>query len=80
MKSYPKLVLAKTNLSCVRSFDLAALLGSQASPLKVAPCCFLTNGGKNKFQLQKVLMGISEKNEIKAMHKITFRASNSVNG
>ena len=35
---------------------------------------------KCKFQPQKVPMDISEKNKTKVMHRITFRASNTVNG
>ena len=34
---------------------------------------------KGKFQLQKVPMGVSEKNETKAMHRLTLRVSNSAN-
>ena len=40
---------------------------------------FLEKWAKGKFQPQKVPMNISERNEAKAMHRITFRASNSVN-
>ena len=29
---------------------------------------------------QKIPMGISEKNETKASHRITFRTSNNING
>ena len=41
---------------------------------------FLLNLKKYKFQPQKLLIDISEKNETKAMHRITFRESNGVNG
>ena len=41
---------------------------------------FLEKWKKGKSQPQKVPMGILEKNETTAMHKITFRASNNVNG
>ena len=34
---------------------------------------FLEKWKKGKFQLQKVPMDISEKNETKALHRITFR-------
>ena len=46
---------------------------------KVAPFCFLKSG-KRQISTSKSTMNISEKNEIKAMYRITFRASNSVNG
>ena len=41
---------------------------------------FLEKWEKGKFQLQKVPMDIWEKNEAKAMHRITFRTSNIANG
>ena len=41
---------------------------------------FLEKWERGKFQPQKLLMNISEKNKTKAMHWITFRASDSVNG
>ena len=47
---------------------------------KVAPYCFLKTDGKCKFRPQKVPMDISEKNETKVMHRMPFRASNTVNG
>ena len=40
----------------------------------------LGNWEKGKFQSQNLPMNISQKNETEAMHKITFRASNSVSG
>ena len=40
----------------------------------------LENWEKGKFQSQNLPMNISQKNETEAMHKITFRASKSVNG
>ena len=43
------------------------------------PYCFLIVEIKCKFQPQKVPIDISEKNETKAMQRITFMASNSVN-
>ena len=41
---------------------------------------FLEMWRKGKFQPQNMPMYIPEKNETKAKHTITFRASNSVNG
>ena len=48
----------------------------------VAPYCFLKSGKKANFNLKKLVpMGnISEKNETKTMHTLTFRASKSING
>ena len=47
---------------------------------KVASYCFLKSGQNGKFQPQKVPINISERNETKAIHRITFWASNSVYG
>ena len=46
----------------------------------MAPYALHDKWGKGKFEFQKVLMNISKKNETKAMHNITFKASNGVNG
>ena len=47
---------------------------------RVAPYCFLKSGKMANFNFKKVPLGISETNEAKGMHRITFRASNSANG
>ena len=41
---------------------------------------FIMHPSTSNAQPQKVAMDISEKNETKARYRITFRASNSVNG
>ena len=48
--------------------------------IKVAPYYFLKSEKMANFNLKKETINISEKNETKTMHRITFRASNSVNG
>ena len=45
----------------------------------MAPYCFLKSGEKANFNFKKLSINISEKNETKAMHRINYRASNSVN-
>ena len=66
---------------CVRqNILLVYFVESPYILIKVVSYCFLKSGKKDKFQPQKVYMNISEKNETKAMHWITFRASNRVNG
>ena len=47
--------------------------------VEVAPYYFLKSG-KKAISTSKTTMNISEKNETKVMHRITFRASSSVNG
>ena len=51
-----------------------------AETLLLAPYCFLKCVKKCKFQQEKLPMDLSEKNEIKVMHRIIFRASNTVKG
>ena len=49
------------------------------SQLKVVPYGFIKSEKKCKFQPQKQFVDISEKNETKVMHSITFKASSAVN-
>ena len=74
ISSFRELERAKGNFPVQGNFSCVE------TQFKVAGSVRFKNWGKCKYHLQKVIMDISKKNEIKVMHRIRFRVSDTVDG